>query len=59
MAKRVFLAGATGVIGQRLVSLLRGAGHDVFGMTRSPGKAGALQMAGAQPVIVDVSMLLA
>src|SRR3954454_5421191 len=32
---RVFLAGATGVIGVRLVPLLLGAGHTVAGLTRS------------------------
>jgi nucleoside-diphosphate-sugar epimerase len=53
MAKRIFLAGATGVIGQRLVPLLAEAGYDVFGMTRSPAKADALQAAGARPVIVN------
>ena len=33
---RVFLAGASGVIGTRLVPLLAQAGHAVVGMTRSP-----------------------
>lgn len=32
---RIFLAGATGVIGSRLVPLLRAAGHQVAAMTRS------------------------
>lgn len=36
---RIFLAGATGVIGTRLVPLLVGAGHEVAGMTRSASKA--------------------
>ncbi|HLU30492.1 MAG TPA: epimerase, partial [Acidimicrobiia bacterium] len=31
---RIFVAGATGVIGARLVPLLVGAGHVVAGMTR-------------------------
>lgn len=51
---RVFLAGATGVIGIRLVSLLRDAGYDVFGTTRFAAKAQTLVRAGATPVIVDV-----
>jgi nucleoside-diphosphate-sugar epimerase len=54
MATRVFLAGAAGVIGQRLVPLLAGAGYDVFGTTRSPAKAEALQAAGVQPIVVNV-----
>jgi hypothetical protein len=51
---RIFLAGATGVIGVRLVPLLTGAGHEVAGMTRSPGKEGLLRELGAQPVVCDV-----
>ena len=37
---RVFVAGATGVVGMPLVSALITAGHEVTGTTRSPGKAG-------------------
>jgi len=51
---RVFLAGATGVIGIRLVPLLVGAGHEVAGMTRSHDKAAQITAFGAQPVICDV-----
>jgi nucleoside-diphosphate-sugar epimerase len=51
---RIFLAGATGVIGVRLVPLLVEAGHAVAGMTRSPGKAGLLVELGAEPVVGDV-----
>ncbi|MGW4631631.1 NAD-dependent epimerase/dehydratase family protein [Nocardia sp. NPDC004415] len=51
---RIFLAGATGVIGTRLLPLLIGAGHEVAGLTRSPAKAAAIRDAGAQPVVVDV-----
>lgn len=50
---RVFLAGATGAIGKRLIPLLRQAGHSVTGMTRSPSKADALRDAGAEVAIVD------
>ena len=39
---KVFLAGATGAIGRRLAMLLRRAGHDVVGTTRSETKAAAL-----------------
>jgi len=50
---RVFVAGATGVIGRSLVPRLVGAGHDVTGMTRSEGKVGALRDAGVVPVVCD------
>jgi nucleoside-diphosphate-sugar epimerase len=51
---RIFLAGATSVIGVRLVPLLVAAGHEVAGMTRSPGKASLLKELGAEPVVCDV-----
>jgi nucleoside-diphosphate-sugar epimerase len=51
---RVFLAGATGAIGRRLVPLLLGAGHVVVGTTRSDEKTVAMRAAGAEPVVVDV-----
>ena len=51
---RIFLAGATGVIGVRLVPLLVDAGYDVAGMTRSSVKAGLLEELGAEPVVCDV-----
>jgi nucleoside-diphosphate-sugar epimerase len=50
---RVFLAGATGVIGRRLLPLLLAEGHQVTGMTRSPQKVDALRAMGAEPAIVD------
>jgi 2-alkyl-3-oxoalkanoate reductase len=50
---RVFVAGATGVIGQYLIPGLVAAGHEVTGTTRSPSKAGQLKSAGATPAIVD------
>jgi nucleoside-diphosphate-sugar epimerase len=49
----VFLAGATGVIGARLLPLLRAAGHEVTAMTRSPQRAEALRAAGAQAAVAD------
>jgi nucleoside-diphosphate-sugar epimerase len=51
---RVFVAGASGVIGVRLVPLLVAAGHEVAGMTRTPGKLERLQELGAEPVLCDV-----
>jgi nucleoside-diphosphate-sugar epimerase len=50
---RVFVAGATGVLGRRIVPLLVENGHEVVGMTRSPEKAGGLRAAGAEPVVAD------
>ena len=50
----IFLAGASGVIGRRLVPLLRDAGHQVTGTTRSSEKAAALETLGAKGVVVDV-----
>jgi 2-alkyl-3-oxoalkanoate reductase len=50
---RVFVAGATGVVGTPLVPALIAAGHEVTGTTRSPGKATELHDLGATPVIVD------
>jgi nucleoside-diphosphate-sugar epimerase len=51
---KIFLAGATGAIGRRLTPLLRQAGHDVIGMTRSADAARQLEAAGVEPVMVDV-----
>ena len=51
---RIFLAGASGAIGRRLVPLLIAAGHDVTGMTRSAEAARGLEAAGVHPAIVDV-----
>jgi nucleoside-diphosphate-sugar epimerase len=51
---KVFLAGASGVVGRRLAGLLRGAKHEVFGTTRTPAKAQMLRALGVAPVVVDV-----
>jgi uncharacterized protein YbjT (DUF2867 family) len=51
---RIFVAGASGVIGVELVPLLVAAGHEVAGMTRSPEKAEGLRMLGAEPIVCDV-----
>src|SRR3954469_20337343 len=51
---RIFLAGASGVIGQRLIPLLVRAGHVVGGMTRSPSKTELLSRLGAKPILCDV-----
>jgi nucleoside-diphosphate-sugar epimerase len=50
---RVFLAGATGAIGRRLVPQLVAAGHEVTATTTSPAKVELLRALGATPVVVD------
>ena len=44
---RVFVAGATGVVGRRLVPQLVARGHHVTATTTSPGKLGMLEQLGA------------
>jgi nucleoside-diphosphate-sugar epimerase len=51
---KVFLAGATGAIGRRLVPLLLRDGHEVTGTTRSAEKARELERSGVIPAVVDV-----
>jgi nucleoside-diphosphate-sugar epimerase len=46
---RVFLTGATGFIGSRIVPELIGAGYEVVGLTRSDRAARWLEEAGAKP----------
>ena len=50
---KVFVAGATGVIGRPLVPRLLERGHQVIATTRSPEKALRLRALGAEPVVVD------
>jgi len=51
---RIFVAGATGAVGKRLVPMLVASGHEVVGTTRSAAKAPELRAAGAQPAVLDV-----
>jgi nucleoside-diphosphate-sugar epimerase len=51
---RLFLAGASGVIGLHLVPLLVREGHSVQAMTRSPEKLDVLRDLGSEPVLCDV-----
>ena len=51
---RIFLAGASGVIGQRLIPRLVQAGHVVGGLTRSSSKTELLSHLGAEPILCDV-----
>lgn len=52
--ERIFLAGAAGAVGRRLVPLLVARGYSVVGTTRSSAKTEALRALGAEPVVVDV-----
>jgi nucleoside-diphosphate-sugar epimerase len=51
---RIFVAGATGVLGTRVVPLLVAEGHDLWGMTRSPSKVDLVRRLDAEPVVCDV-----
>src|SRR6266581_3911834 len=51
---RVLIAGATGALGVPLVRALKTSGHQVLGITRTPGKASELSTLGAQPIVADV-----
>jgi nucleoside-diphosphate-sugar epimerase len=51
---RVFLAGASGAIGRRLVPLLLRAGHEVTGTTRFVETARELEQKGITPAVLDV-----
>ena len=50
----IFLAGASGVIGVRLLPLLVAAGHTVCAMTWTVEKADRLAALGADPIVCDV-----
>jgi nucleoside-diphosphate-sugar epimerase len=54
MGHRIFLAGASGAIGQRLIPQLLAADHQVTGTTRNADKAATLRALGVEPVVVDV-----
>jgi 2-alkyl-3-oxoalkanoate reductase len=50
---RVFVAGASGVIGRPLVHHLVAAGHEVSGTTRDPGRADQIRATGAEAIVCD------
>lgn len=52
--KRIFLAGASGAIGRRVVPALLGRGHEVVGLTRSEDSAARIKALGAGAVVGDV-----
>ncbi len=51
---RVFLTGATGVIGRRVLPLLVGLDHSVTAVAHRPQSRGEIERAGAVPVQVDL-----
>ena len=50
---KIFVAGATGVLGRALVPQLVARGHEVVGMTRSGSKQDLVRSLGARPVVAD------
>ena len=50
---RVFLAGGSGAVGNRLVPALARAGHDVVALTRTPAKVDTIRALGAEAVVAD------
>src|SRR5689334_105157 len=50
---RVFVAGANGAVGRRLVPMLVASGHEVVGTTTKPSGLEALRQLGAEPVVMD------
>ena len=50
---RIFVAGATGAVGRRLVPQLVSAGHSVIGLTRSPQKSTIIGKLGGEAIVAD------
>lgn len=51
---KVFLAGASGVIGRRVCEILLKNGYEIYGTTRSKDKANLLNELGVKAVVLDV-----
>lgn len=51
---KIFIAGATGVLGRRLVRMLAERGHDVLGIARTREKAELVRALGGTPVEADL-----
>ncbi|HEX6254894.1 MAG TPA: NAD(P)-dependent oxidoreductase [Euzebyales bacterium] len=51
---RIFIAGATGVLGRRVVPALVGRHHTVTAVARGPARAASLRAQGAEPIAVDL-----
>ena len=54
-SRKVFLIGATGGVGERVIAKLTADGHSVTGLHHSPGGADTLRDAGAHPVQGDIA----
>jgi nucleoside-diphosphate-sugar epimerase len=54
---RIFVTGGTGYIGSAVVRALVAAGHHVTGLVRTAGRAGQLELLGAQPVLGTLQTL--
>ncbi|MCK9707561.1 NAD-dependent epimerase/dehydratase family protein [Pseudomonas syringae] len=54
MSRKVFVAGASGVIGRALLKLLVAADYSVYGATRRAEKVKDIEATGATAVVVDV-----
>lgn len=48
---KILVTGATGYIGSAVAEVLKGRGHAVFGLVRTPEKAAQLRAAGCEPVL--------
>jgi nucleoside-diphosphate-sugar epimerase len=51
---KIFVTGATGVIGRRAIPLMLERGHEVTAVARSPEKRAALEGVGARAIAVDL-----
>lgn len=54
MGHRVFVTGATGYLGSAIAGRIQRAGHEVFGLTRSPQRAQLLEASGIRAVVGDL-----
>ncbi len=52
--KTIFIAGASGAIGGRMLPILKQRDYKVFGTTRSEEKANVLRAEGIEPIVLDV-----
>jgi nucleoside-diphosphate-sugar epimerase len=52
--KRVFVTGATGVVGAHAVPMLVARGHEVIAIGRSPEKRASLEVMGARAIELDI-----